>query len=208
MNAREKFATAAKSIAGLGYGEPTRADYLALVAPLAVEGPTLEAEMGHMWSCALTTMGLWRKVGVRHELLERMYVIGQAMAWVSKIGEDFGAEVYPGEGRLPGVGDAIEVNNGNHVIAAIVADHATAPLQVDTVEGGQADKAGNMCIQAFSAKALRYVGGVLMIGNAKIFRWYDCTKMGIGDDLDTSADPAVKDTEPAPPDPDATLAPS
>lgn len=201
MDARQKFAAAAREIAGLGYAAPTRAAYLALVAPLAVEGPQLQEEMGHMWSCALTTMGLWRRVGVRHELLDRPYVIGQAMAWVSKVGEDFGAEVYPGEGRMPGVGDAVEVNNGNHVIACVVA---AAGGTVDTVEGGQADGAGNMCVKGFAAKPLRYVDGVLVLGNARVFRWYDCALMGVPDD-------AAADTDRAPPmssDPDATLEPS
>jgi hypothetical protein len=207
MDSREKFAAAAKEIAGLGYAPATRAAYLALVAPLAVEGPQLEEEMGHMWSCALTTMGLWRKVGVRHELLERKYVIGQAMAWVSKIGEDFGAEVYPGGGRFPGVGDAVEVNLGNHVVAALTKTYGDGSL-VDTVEGGQIDPQKFMCVDAFSAKALRYVDGVLMLGNARVFRWYDCTKLGVGDDATTAPPDPVRDTEPAPPNADATLEPS
>lgn len=172
---REFFASNAQSLAGLGYGHD-RPHFLEAIAPLEVEGNVLQDEMGHMWCCALTVMGFWRLCLVRHILLVTRYTNTQAMIWVGNIGDSFQATRFPDGHSTPKLGDTVMVNSGSHVIAAVVAINSDGT--VDIVEGGHKDS-GGMCIVKGISKPLRYVGNVLKIGDATVFKWFDCTTFGV-----------------------------
>lgn len=173
LEVRARFVTEARQIAGLSFGLPTRAAYLDLIAPAALDPTELRDRYGALWSCALVVLGLWRRAGVVHDLLERAYVPGAAMTWVGEIAASHQATVYPDGRALPGLGDAIEVAAGQHVVAALVGRQGRA---VETIEGGQLDGHGNKAVLLFHRR-LVYLDRFLMLDGSRVLRWHDCAKL-------------------------------
>ena len=70
-------------------------------------------------NCAVFTLGVWWFVGVQHDLLNKKYVSGQAIAWARKIATDKNAlRTYPKDGP-PVAGAAMHYytpgKNDNHI---------------------------------------------------------------------------------------------
>ena len=178
---RALVASTAAPLAGLSDAPATKAQYLACIAPPGLEGDALSEEMGTMWSCALTTLGLWRMLGVQHKLLQTPYVVGQAMAWVQQIAYDFKAW-NDGDSNNPNtfdVGDAVLVRAGQHVVAAIVSKTPTSPYFYDTVEGGQITAAGLKSIERYYNKSYTRTAAGIFLGSSKVYGWVDCTRLGL-----------------------------
>jgi len=201
MNTREKVSELARTFAGLSYAPATRDAYLELLAPAKLDDPATRDACGHAWSCYLTTLGLWRRLGVEHPDLAIRYVSGAAPAWVAAIAASRGAERVPDGVSMPSLGDAIEVNGGEHIIAAIVSIVLEgAVATVDTIEGGQVDASGNKSISLFTGKRMRYVGRALMLGGGIVVRWFDASTLGVPDDVAPDTErPAAGATDPGEP---------
>lgn len=190
---RAYVADVAESVAGLGYGHG-RDLYLDLLASPNDSPMTKESE-GHLWSCALTVRGIMRKLGVEHREIDRPYTFTgphscDAMTRLETIGVDFKALIEAGSPMLlPSCGDFVMVKQGFHVLT-----FTTSPTRgddgvtrVDTVEGGQKD-AGGMCIQSFAGKILHVERGQLFLSGSPIWKWIDCTRLGIVVPGDTTPD--------------------
>src|SRR5580692_3132027 len=195
VDIREKVAAMARPLGGLSFAASTRAAYLELLAPAAQDDAAIRDACGHAWSCYLTTLGLWRRMGVSHPLLSSPYEIGKAAEWVALIGAARGAIRKPDGVAMPSLGDAVAVNGGEHIAAAILSVALAGNVAtVDTLEGGQVDGQGNKAIKVYRAKALRYEGRALMLGGSTVYQWYDAAALGIPED-------AVEVDEPARPGP-------
>lgn len=66
-------------------------------------------------NCGFFALGVWRCVGVKHELLERPYVTGQAISWIVTIAHTLGAVRYPKKDGPPKNGALMHywVRDGN-----------------------------------------------------------------------------------------------
>jgi hypothetical protein len=171
---RQRFADTAHQAVGLGYGGDTRRLYLELIAPNLSKDEPID-DLGRSWNGALVTLGVWRRAGVRHRLLE----LGRPWAslqWVGDIGASLNAERYPDGTRVPELGDAVELDGGERLIAAIV--HKRGAF-VDAAEGW-VDRAGNRAVIATRDKKVGYIAGTLYVGSSRVLRWYDCTALAPG----------------------------
>lgn len=93
-------------------------------------------------NCAMFALGVWRKVGVPHELLSDRYKNGMAMAWVLKIARDRDALVRatstiqaPPPGAL--LHYAHEGRNNDHVEFCLSEPNSLH--QIEHAGGGRAD---------------------------------------------------------------------
>lgn len=120
-------------VAGPGDTEPGQRAYLA--APKTS-------------GCALVVRGLWRRLGLSDRLLTERYRSGMAVGDVVAIARKHGAWVTD-LSRLPQPGDVILVGDngksGVEHVATIVAVRADGTLE--SVDGGQRDKAGQQAIR-------------------------------------------------------------
>jgi hypothetical protein len=152
-DARSQFAQNALDVEGLGGAPETRDDYLALIAP--GESEAMRRDMLQMNGCALVVRGLWRQMGINHNLLNRPYRIGMAVADVVQIAKDSGAWRTSGE---PLVGDVFLIDNLEHVGTVVERPNGSAVISVD---GGQRDNFGNQLIR----KRSRVLVDGVMFGN-------------------------------------------
>ncbi len=95
-------------------------------------------------NCAMFALGIWRKIGVEHPLLDGQYKSGMAMAWVLQIARDNGALVRatssidtPPPGAL--MHYANEGHNNDHVEFCLSEPNSLR--QIDHAGGG---RAGNL----------------------------------------------------------------
>lgn len=113
-----------------------RQAYLEFIAP--GETPQRQAEMARMSGCALVVAGIWRRIGVRHPLLDAPYVDETAVSRLWEIALRAGATrswISLGELRI---GDVVRVAHPEHVWTATGGeswDHA----HYAGVDGGQLD---------------------------------------------------------------------
>jgi hypothetical protein len=152
-DARALFAENALDVEGLGGAIENRDAYLALIGPN--ESDQMQRDMLQMNGCALTVRGLWRRVGVQHELLTRPYRIGMAVADVVQVAKDADAWRTVGE---PLVGDVFLIDNLEHV--GTVVERPT-PSSIISVDGGQRDSLGNQLVRRRS----RVLTNGVMFGN-------------------------------------------
>lgn len=152
-DARSIFAENARAVDGIGGAPATRDEYLDLIGPN--ESDMMRRDMLQMNGCALTVRGLWRQAGVNHQLLQRPYRIGMAVADVVQIAKDADAWRTSGE---PLVGDVFLIDNLEHV--GTVIDRPN-PSQIVSVDGGQRDGAGFQLIRRRS----RVLTDGVMFGN-------------------------------------------
>ena len=150
---RSLFAENALAAEGLGGAIENRDAYLELIGPN--ESENMRRDMLQMNGCALTVRGLWRRVGVQHELLTRPYRIGMAVADVVQVAKDSDAWRTTGE---PLVGDVFLIDNLEHV--GTVVERPT-PSSVVSVDGGQRDGMGNQLVRRRS----RVLTNGVMFGN-------------------------------------------
>lgn len=150
---RSVFAAAALEVEGLGGRPESRDEYLALIGPN--ESEMMQRDMLQMNGCALVVRGIWRRLGIQHELLMRPYRIGMAVADVVQIAKDADAWRRAGE---PLAGDMFLIDNLEHV--GIVVERPN-PTTVISVDGGQRDGLGHQLIRRRS----RVLVDGVMFGN-------------------------------------------
>ena len=144
---RQKLVAIATSLIGLDDAQdPQR--YLDLVCgPGDVDAPMRQA-LEHASGCALTVRGIWRQAGLCHPLLMDRYRIGHAMSDLEIIARESGAWVEPRPGApLPMPGDAVVLASptGGHAYT-VIAVHVGERVELESVDGGQVDKAGKQWI--------------------------------------------------------------
>lgn len=130
--------------------------YLQLIAPREIESEQARRDMARMSGCALVVRGIWREIGIRHEVLERPYRIGRAVADLARIAADLGA-LRDARGRwaelVPQPGDALIVGSGPHLHAWTVVEPIVEgwPGPFDSLirglDGGQRDDDGLQVIR-------------------------------------------------------------
>jgi hypothetical protein len=174
------------------------ADYLDLVGP--TETPTMRRDMLGMWGCGLVVRGLWRLMGVEHEILSKPYKNGYALADVETIARSKkDAFVKPRPGLLPGKGDVVMVCLNNvppeqckaHVFVITSDLVAGPPVTMTSIDGGQTTGNGYQKIEARDRKWRRSTTGWLdtakdsqakddaPFGITRPVQWWvDVTKLG------------------------------
>lgn len=141
MPSRERVAEVALAQVGLS-ADPstgTRESYVQLVAP--GESAQMVAAMLTMSGCGLVVAGIWRKVGLEHELLSPPYKIGHAIVRLITVAKQSGAWKVYAKGDFPSIGDMVLVGDGSpsggieHVYTVVETDSLNRTLI--TVDGGQ-----------------------------------------------------------------------
>ncbi len=173
MTTREDVTAYARTLAGLSASEPTRAAYLALIAP--GETPQRAAEMALMSGCALVARAILRHF-ISHPLLERPYVTGHAMQDLVQIGVDARATrgaLIPEPGDIVIVGGGANGGGPEHAWTCldVVGDpyDAGAGLLVTGLDGGQLDGYG---AQAIRTRERELLGGRDCTDTgARVVRW-------------------------------------
>lgn len=120
------------ALASVGLHNPDEA-YLDLIAPN--ETKFRRAEMGKMYSCALTVLGIWRRIGVTHPLLSSPYVNTKAISNVLQVAHDYGAILDPKTPLEPGMAVLLdEYGSESHVYTVVDVNEGGS---VTSVDGGQ-----------------------------------------------------------------------
>jgi len=133
---REAAAALLRPFAGRHYPE---AEYLDLIAPNDIEGPSLRYLMGHMWSCALTVLGWFRLLCLYDHVIRIAYIVSRAMADVQTVAFAHGAwRPWRAGVEKFAKADNVMIDGGFHVLT-VTSDLRPHPLGLvfDTVEGGQ-----------------------------------------------------------------------
>lgn len=126
----------------VGCSLSSRRDELAELVCFPGDNPALDVAI--KTNCAMFALGIWRAVGVEHELLQGKYHNGMAMAWVLQIARDKGALVRAtGTLETPPPGAlmhyANEGHNNDHVEFCLSEPNALR--QIEHAGGGRTDNA-------------------------------------------------------------------
>lgn len=126
-----------------------RQAYLELIAP--GEMPERQAEMARMSGCALVVAGIWRRMGIRHPLLDAPYETGAAVSRLWKIAREVGARRKWHEIKAARVGDVVRVAHPEHVWT-VAESESWDYANYTGVDGGQVED-GHQCVR----KVLRWI---------------------------------------------------
>lgn len=199
-------ASAARASALVPMGLGVRKDeFLEFIAPMGLDGPTLQLALGHVWCCALTIEGLMRAGGIEEPELDRKYINGEAMAVIELVAQRRGAwRRYVRGGELPGQGDHVIVMHAGghvftlegdpwqagddgepgHVAIDFISRDASKPWvspPFTTVEGGQSITAAAPAIDRRSRKLIEEDGTLYCGSGAEhgslVFGWISCSAL-------------------------------
>lgn len=137
--------------AGLGVRPGSRDAYAALITG-GMETEHRTGEMLAMSGCGLVVRGLWRRMGVRHPILDRPYRTQRAISDLVDIARDAGV-LHAGMARTPQPGDAVIVGPDNgapehvYTVLAIEADPYDAGWCIEALDGGQRDDDGHQVVR-------------------------------------------------------------
>lgn len=157
----------------VGCSLSARADELGALVARGVDDPKLV--VGIKTNCGTSALGVMAEAGVQHNLLDRKYVSGMAIAWVLQVGRDLGALVTPPvpgvfAGKKPPVGALLHYGtpgkNNDHV-EWLLSDIAPSGA-ADTAGGGRANNAITEARQV-----------VAWNNGRPLLHWLDPDKLGI-----------------------------
>jgi len=134
---------------------------LAQLVARQVDAP--ESVVGIRSNCGMFALGLWKLLGIEHQLLRKKYVNGMAMAWLVRIGNDLRfCHTYRG--------DPWELTPGMLLFYKQEADEHVEWLLGDLDERGHAEHAGG---GRPNNAIVETRGPILHFGTLPLWCWFD-----------------------------------